>query len=116
MKLKDIVNKIKIDPRKLTQYALNLENPKGKNKAIMFKNHLGYTQDNYELLLQQITTLALERNAIYQGIDQHGKRYQVDLQIKGIETGQQEIVRTGWIVESDNNTARLVTLFVRKRK
>ena len=116
MKLKDVVKKIEIDPRKLTQYALNLDNPKGVNKAIMFQRHLGYNQDNYELLLQQITSKALEGNAVYQSADLHGKRYQVDLEITGIEAGQREIVRTGWLIKPDSNTARLVTLYVRKRR
>jgi hypothetical protein len=115
MKLKELVSKIKIDPRKLTEYALNLDNHKGKNKAIMFQLHLGYNQDNYEPLLQQITAKALEGEAIYQSTDQHGERYQVDLEITGMETGQKEIVRTGWIIENKHDTARLVTLFVRKR-
>jgi hypothetical protein len=115
MKLKDIVNKVKIDSRKLTQYALNLDNPKGLNKAIMFQRHLEYTQDNYEPLLQQIANKSLEAKAVYQSTDRHGKRYQVDLEITGIEPGQQEIVRTGWIVEPDSDTAKLVTLYVRKR-
>ena len=47
MKLRDIVTHITIDSRKLTEYALNPDNPKGKNKAIMFALHLGFTKDNY---------------------------------------------------------------------
>ncbi|MFM7878354.1 MAG: DUF6883 domain-containing protein [Microcystis panniformis] len=112
MKLKDIVNKVKTDSRKLTQYALNLDNPKGLNKALMFHRYLGYTQDNYEPLLGQIADKALEANAIYQSIDLHGQLYQVDLEITEIKPGQKEIVRTGWIVEPDSDTARLVTLYV----
>lgn len=115
MKLKELVSKIKIDSKKLTEYALNLDNPKGKNKAIMFQLHLGYNQDNYQVLLQQITDQALESNAVYQSTDYHGKRYQVDLEITGMLTGQREIVRTGWIIENDSDTARLVTLYVRKK-
>ena len=58
---------------------------------------------------------ALETEAILQFKDEHGERYQVDLEIIGIEEGQKETVRTGWIVEHKLNTARLVTLYVRKR-
>ena len=92
MKLKDIVNKVKIDSRKFTQYALNLDNPKGLNKALMFQRYLGYTQDNYEPLLVQIADKVLEANAVYQSTDPHGQLYQVDLEIRGIEPGQKEIV------------------------
>ncbi|MCT7975466.1 DUF6883 domain-containing protein [Laspinema olomoucense] len=115
MKLGDIVSRLVIDPRKLTEYALNPDNPKGADKALMFERHLGFTQDNYQPLLQQILLQALETEAILQSTDKHGQRYQVDLEIRGTQAGQQEIVRTGWIVESESDAARLVTLYVRKR-
>jgi hypothetical protein len=97
MKLGDIVISVVIDTRKLTEYALNPDNPVGGDKALMFQLHLGFTRENYEILLQQIQTKALL------------------LEITGIE-GQQEIVRTGWVVPPDSNIARLTTLYVRKRK
>ncbi|NEO52745.1 MAG: hypothetical protein F6K54_06430 [Okeania sp. SIO3B5] len=115
MKLREIINQITINPRKLTEYALNPENPKGANKALMFERHLGFTKDNYELLLEQISTQALEAEAIFKSSDEHGDRYQIDLEIIGTQEGQKEIVRTGWIVERGINTARLITLYVRKR-
>ncbi len=115
MKLKDIVTDIIIDSRKLTQYALNPDNPKGADKAIMFECHLGFTKDNYQILLDRIKTRVIDAEATLQRTDIHGQRYQVDLEIEGIQPGQKEIVRTGWIVEQNKNIARLVTLYVRKR-
>lgn len=115
MKLGDIVSRVVIAPRKLTDYALNPDNPKGADKAVMFQRYLGFTKDNYEPLLEQISEQALETEAIVGRADEHGQRYQVDLEIIGIE-GQREIVRTGWIVEPDSEVARLVTLCVRKRQ
>jgi len=35
MKLGDIVSRLVIDPRKLTEYALNPDNPVGADKAIV---------------------------------------------------------------------------------
>lgn len=46
MKLKEIVARLAIDPRKLTEYALNPDNPVGKDKAIVFQNRLGFSKDN----------------------------------------------------------------------
>lgn len=54
MKLRELVNEVIIDSRKLTDYALDPENPKGKDKAAMFARYLGYTKDNYQSLLDQI--------------------------------------------------------------
>lgn len=116
MKLGDVVARVAIDSRKLTEYALNPDNPRGADKAVMFQRHLGFTKDNYQLLLQQIESKVLDSEATLQTTDVHGQRYQVDLEIEGVESGQREIVRTGWIVESKNDVARLITLYVRKRK
>ncbi|WP_036478515.1 DUF6883 domain-containing protein [Myxosarcina sp. GI1] len=116
MKLKDVIDYVSIDPRKLTEYALNLDNPKGRDKALMFQRHLGFTKDNYQPLLEQIETKVLNAEASLQRTDVHGRRYQVDLQVNGVKQGQTEVVRTGWIIEPNTNVARLVTLYVRKRK
>ena len=50
MKLGEIISQLVINPRKLTEYALNPDNPKGADKAIMFQRHLGFTKDKYILL------------------------------------------------------------------
>lgn len=115
MKLGDIVSRIIIDPRKLTEYALNPDNPVGADKAVMFQRHLGFTRVNYETLLEQISTQALNTEAILGRTDEHGQRYRVELEIVGTER-QREIVRTGWIVEPDSDAARLVTLYVRRQQ
>ncbi len=81
----------------------------------MFQRHLGYTKDNYQPLLEQIKAKTLDTEATFQFKDEQVKRYQIDLEIRGIEPYQQEIVRTGWIIEPNSDTARLVTLYVKKR-
>ena len=64
MKLGEIVSRVLIDSRKFTEYALNPDNPKGADKAIMFERHLGFTKDNYQLLEEQISIQALAAEAI----------------------------------------------------
>ncbi len=81
MKLGKIVTNLQIDQRKLTEYALNSENPKGVHKAFMFQQHLGYTKNNYESLLRQIQEKALDAEAIPTDNDEYGQRYQVDLKM-----------------------------------
>lgn len=116
MKLRDIATDIIIDSRKPTEYALNPDNPKGADKAVMFERHLGFTKDNYQLLLDQIKSTVLDAEAILQKRDIHGQRYRVDLEIRGVQREQKEIVITAWIVGQNSTVARLVTLYVRKRK
>lgn len=115
MKLKDVVSEIYIPIKKITGYALKLNHPSGGDKAYMFKRHLGYTQDNYSFLLTQIEEKALTENAIERPSNEHGRIFQVDLQILGNYEGQQETVRTGWIVKPNSNIARLTTLYIIER-
>ncbi len=113
MKFQEVIANLVIDTRKLTEYALNPDNPIGANKALVFEQQLGYTRDNYEGLLQQIQARALDAEAVTKEADQHGQRYQVDLEVTGVN-GQTAIVRTGWVVDPEADFARLVTLYVRK--
>lgn len=113
MKLADIVNHVVIDPRKLTNYALDPDAPWGRHKAVVFKESLGFTRENYADLLAQIEDKALEGKATSHSEDAFGRRYTVDLLILGTE-GRQAIVRTGWLVPSGVDEARLVTLYVKK--
>lgn len=111
MKLRDVLSQIAIDPRKLTNYALDPNSPKGANKAIVFRAALGFTLENYTPLLAQISASAMDAEAIIGELDEYGQRYRVDLEIIGIE-GQRKIVRTGWIVEEGSDIARLTTAYI----
>jgi hypothetical protein len=113
LKLADFANGIEIDPRKLTHYVLNLNSPRGKNKAILFEKILGYTKENYAQLLFQIKSKVLQAEAVFHSEDEFGKRYVVDLLIEGTQ-GQKASVRTGWLVSSIDNKAHLVTLFIKR--
>jgi len=115
LKLADLVERLVIDPRKLTDYALNPNSPHGKHKAILFEKLLGFTQDNYAGLIHQLKERCLQAEAVFHSEDEFGRRYTVEIHIEGT-TGQWATVRTGWIVPTDEtNTAHLVTLYVRKR-
>lgn len=64
MKLADIVNRVVIDPHKLTDYAPDSNNPVGRHKALIFERHLGFTRHNYESLLQLVD---LPEQGVHQG-------------------------------------------------
>ena len=113
MKLADIVERVSVDPRKSTNYALNPEAPWGRHKAVVFKQALGFTQQNYVDLLAKIEQQALEAEATFHSEDEFGRRYTVDLSVQGTE-GRQGLVRTGWFVPRGAREARLATLYVRR--
>jgi hypothetical protein len=81
---------------------------------MVFERCLGFTRDNYALLQQLVEFRALDAEASLQRTDQHGQQFRVDLEVTGTE-GQQEIVRTGWLVASGSDEARLITLYVLRR-
>jgi filamentous hemagglutinin len=115
MKLGDVVSRIEISIVKLTDYALNPDHPVGYHKSRVFKSVLGFTKDNYELLLHQFEEAALITEAHLKHTDAHGRHYRVDIEITGIE-GQRAAVRTGWLVAPDSDLARLTILYVRKKE
>jgi len=113
MKLSDFVRYVVVDPRKLTDYALNPHNERGRHKARVFEQVLGYTQDTCEGLLRQIRDTALDGEAHLVRVDSFGRHIRVDLEIVGTR-GQTAIVRTGWLVPTAGDEALLVTLYVRE--
>jgi hypothetical protein len=113
MKLREFVPRLIIDPKKLTEYALNPLHPRGQHKARVLAATLGYTRENYEGLLDQIEANALDGEVVPLGEDFYGKRVFVDLEVTGT-ANQKAIVRTGWLIVSNSQEARLTTLYVRK--
>lgn len=83
MKLGDVASDIVVDPRKLTEYALNPDSPRGRHKAHVFERVLGYTRENYRALLTEIEAKAPHANVELQSEDAFGQRYRADLQIEG---------------------------------
>ena len=114
MKLADIAERIRIDPRKLTHYVLDTDSPHGKRKAVLFDKLLGFTKENYTGLLRQLEGGAMQAEVTFHSEDKFGKRYTADITVEGME-GQRAVVRTGWIVTPESREAHLVTLYVRKR-
>uniref|UniRef100_UPI002582CAEE DUF6883 domain-containing protein n=1 Tax=uncultured Hydrogenophaga sp. TaxID=199683 RepID=UPI002582CAEE len=100
-----------IDPRKLTEYALNPSHPVGGNKARVFESALGFTKENAGDLMEQLRQGVMNNPAIAGKSDQFGARFTVDIPVSG-PTGS-GVVRSGWIFKPGSNTPELTTLFLR---
>ena len=48
---------------KLEQYSLNMQHPKGKDKAILFRNRLGSTLENKAILEVALLESAVNKEA-----------------------------------------------------
>ena len=101
-----------IDPRKVTEYALNPAHLEGRHKARVFESALGFTQRNADELIAQLRS-GVANNPFTPGkIDRFGTRFTVDIPMTG--PGGSATVRTGWIYKTGSDTPELATLFVRR--
>lgn len=96
--------------KKLTGYCLNPDHPKGKHKARLFKAVLGITIDHVDYLYALVQRAAVEGDIVQQSTTNFGEEYKLDWLIP--DTGGVEL-RTLWIVESESDTPRLVSAFIK---
>jgi hypothetical protein len=88
-----------VDVRKLRDYCLSPEHPRGKHKAQVFSVALGLGTDDAEEL----------REAVAGEEDEYGKRYVLDLEMRtAVGTAT---VRCGWIVRHGEDFPRLTSRF-----
>lgn len=106
------VEKATINPKKLTEYALNQNHPVGGNKAKVFESALGYNQSNADDLMRQIYEKLPSSEAVLGKLDEYGQRYTVDIPITG-PNGNTVNVRTGWIIKTGSYIPELTTIFVK---
>ena len=104
-------NRATIDPRKLTEYALNPNHPVGGNKARVFESALGFNRSNADDLMAQLCPGVMENTPIPGKVDKWGTRFTVDIPVTG--PAGSGVVRTGWIYTPGSTTPSLNTLMVR---
>ena len=103
-----------VDIRKLREYCLNPDNPRGSNKARVFAAVLGITQSDDKFLEQELLKAAEEGEAGLGEIDEYGQRYALDFKLT-TATGSATI-RSGWIILTGEKSPRLTTCFVLEKK
>ncbi|WOB49165.1 hemagglutinin repeat-containing protein [Xanthomonas hydrangeae] len=104
-------NRAVIDPRKLTEYALDPSHPVGGNKARVFESVLGFTKNNSDMLMSQIKGGIMNNTPVPGKVDQYGVRFTVDIPVVGPKGSG--IVRSGWIYRPGSDTPELTTIFVK---
>jgi len=99
-----------LDLRKIEDYCLNPEHPRGKHKARVFAT-LGFTAENADALRAALLTAAATGDAQPAGSDQYGDRYVLEFEIEGARG--KGIVRSSWIVRRGEQIPRLTSCFVK---
>src|SRR5262245_15715612 len=87
---------VRIDPRKLRDYALSSEHPRGRFKAAFFAR-LGFTSGNWEKLDLELRRLALQSRAELGEHTGFGQKYVIRGRITGPAGRSVEVVAV-WIV------------------
>ncbi len=103
-----------VDIRKLRDYCLNPDNPRGCAKAKVFLSALGITVNDSEMLRTRLLEVAAAEDAAIGELDLYGQRYTIDFEME-TETGRAGL-RSGWIILRSESAPRLTTCYVKKRK
>lgn len=98
----------RIDPRKLREYALNLEHSSGRYKAAFFAQ-MGYSAADWQRLDKDIRDQILSQSAQAGQASQYSRKYTITAALKG-PNGSLRQVTTVWIVRSGNDYPELVTI------
>jgi hypothetical protein len=116
MKLPNAENAV-VDIAKLRDYCLNPDHPKGKHKARAFLGKLGLERNDAELLRQSILEGILKAEAIEEEATEYGRRFVVDFEIqRGVGViWYTAVVRTAWIIRSDEDFPRLSSCYCPRR-
>lgn len=106
-----------VQVERLREYSLNPNHPQGNYKARAFLDKLGIGRNDGELLRSLVLEAILTAEVIEQEPTAYGRRLVVDFEV---ERGagfvrHKAVVRTAWIMRSNEDFPRLTTCFVPRR-
>ena len=99
-----------LDLRKFEDYCLNPAHPRGRHKARVFRDALGIGRDEAEWLRTALLAGLDGAEAAIFAQDAFGTRWRADIPIA--RQGRRVVIRTIWIVRSDEQMPRFVTCWV----
>ena len=107
------IDKMRIPAEKFTQYALNCD--KSPDKALAFRLALGYTENDAQMLIENIKSNAANFKAIPKGNKGFGETYECIMSIEG-KNGKTANVLTSWIVRDGESFPRLTNAYITNKK
>lgn len=99
-----------LESRKLADYCLSLEHPRGRHKARVFRDALGIARSDASWLRNELLAGILEAEAVPMESDTYGTRWRVDVLV--VRQARNVVVRTLWIIKRGENVPRFVTCWV----
>ncbi|MDR4485042.1 MAG: hypothetical protein R3B95_17860 [Nitrospirales bacterium] len=109
MKLSNTARAI-VDVRKLRDYCLSREHPRGQHKARVFQSALGWTAASAEEIRGRLLEVVQREEVTFLGSDDYGKRYALDFSVHG--PAGPVTVRSLWIVRRDEDFPRFASCYI----
>jgi hypothetical protein len=103
-----------VDLRKLRDYCLNPDSPRGRHKARVFAAALGLSAEDAPKLRAKLRDIARTGDAMPGEADLYGQRYMIDFEM--VTDAGKAMVRSSWIVLRGRTAPRLTTCYIKKRK
>lgn len=103
-----------VDIRKLSEYCLNPDSPRGRHKARAFAAALGLTAADAPKLRTKLLEIARTGEAKQGEVDAYGQRYTIDFMM--VTRFGRATIRSGWIVIRGKREPRLTTCYVKQRR
>jgi len=107
--------KLKITDEKYKGYLFNPKNLNGYAKGRAFTSRLGYDKNNYKELDKLIKNNIGKFPAISKGITEYGEKFETIMVVEEV-TGKRAKVKIGSIIENEEETPRVTTLFIDELK
>lgn len=101
---------VEIDRRKISEYAMNPDHPRGQHKLEVINSATGLTAKDTDLIETQIRDGVKNGTPVAGKDDQYGRRWSVDVPVTG--PAGTMTVRTAWIIEPGSDQPRLVTISI----
>lgn len=103
-----------VDLRKLRDYCLNPDSPRGRHKARVFAAALGLTAEDAPRMQVTLQEIARTGDATPGEVDLYGQRYTIDFEM--VTAVGKAMIRSCWIVLRGKPAPRLTTCYVKKGK
>jgi uncharacterized protein DUF6883 len=99
-----------LDMRKIEDYCLSPSHPRGRHKARVFREALGFERSEAALLRDLLLEAARHGEAIQISEDGWGTQWRLDTAVR--RQGKQGMPRSIWIVRTGESLPRFVTCWV----
>jgi len=100
-----------VDEAKIRGYLLSEAHPVGRFKARVLVS-LGYAADQWERLRDDVLAIARSGDLVGQTITGYGRKFEVDGMLSA-PSGRSAMVKTVWIIRTNEDFPRLVTVIPR---